>query len=169
MNTFQSCHGENLTLLWWHEDRTSRSSGDTQTRFHDPERSHDCADTQAQFTDAVADRRLLRPLMALNCCYRGRRGAQKWYVSACSAQMWYVVVCFFILSISASVAIKQLLQIGNTHEDTVRRQRCCLSRASGVVVVVSRSQWCSDRCALGCSAAVAFGCVSLSHVSGDVG
>ena len=29
------------------------------------------------------------------------------------------------------------LQIGNTHEDTVRRQRCCLSRASGVSVVVS--------------------------------
>ena len=28
------------------------------------------------------------------------------------------------------------------------------------------SQWCSDWCALGCSAAVAFGCVCFSHVSG---
>ena len=27
-------------------------------------------------------------------------------------------------------------------------------------------QWCSDWCALGCSAAVAFGCVRLSHVGG---
>ena len=27
-------------------------------------------------------------------------------------------------------------------------------------------QWCSDWCALGCSAAVAFGCVCLSHISG---
>ena len=29
------------------------------------------------------------------------------------------------------------LQIGNTHEHTVRRQTCCLSRACGVFVVVS--------------------------------
>ena len=29
------------------------------------------------------------------------------------------------------------MQIGNTREYTVRRQICCLSRASGVVVVVS--------------------------------
>ena len=28
------------------------------------------------------------------------------------------------------------------------------------------SQWCSDWCALGCSAAVAFGCICSSHVSG---
>ena len=28
------------------------------------------------------------------------------------------------------------------------------------------SQWCSDWCALGCSPAVALGCVCLSHVSG---
>ena len=42
----------------------------------------------------------------------------------------------------------------------MRRQICYLSRASGVTVVVSGPpwcQWCSDWCALGCSAAVAFG------------
>ena len=47
-------------------------------------------------------------------------------------------VVFFASSseIIAFVGTRQLLQIGNTHEYTVRRQICCLSRASGVVVVV---------------------------------
>ena len=52
---------------------------------------------------------------------------------------------------------------------TGRCQICCLSRASGVIVVVSGHswcQWCSDWCALGCSATVAFGCVCSSYVFG---
>ena len=73
---------------------------------------------------------------------------------------WYVV--FFCQFISNHCVCRNptTLQIGNTHEYTVRRQMCCFSRASGVIVVVSGPpwcQWCSDWCALGCSAAVAFG------------
>ena len=49
---------------------------------------------------------------------------------------WYVV---FLPIHEQSLRLSQPdnLQIGNTHEHTVRRQICCLSRASGVTVVVS--------------------------------
>ena len=53
--------------------------------------------------------------------------------------------------------------IRNTHEYTVRRQTCCLSRASGVIVVVSGPSMVSSGVPIGAilvvSAAVAFGCV----------
>ena len=82
-----------------------------------------------------------------------------------------VVCCAFCHLISNHCVCRNTttLQIGNTREHTVRRQICCLSRASGVFVVVSSPpwrQWCSDWCALGCAAIVAFGCVCSSHVSG---
>ena len=69
---------------------------------------------------------LLRPSTAPNCCYRGRRGAPKWYVFFCQ-----------FISNHCVCRIPTTLQIGNTHECTVRRQICRLSRASGVIVVAS--------------------------------
>ena len=52
------------------------------------------------------------------------------------------MLCFFFIfcqfSINHCVCRNQTaLQIGNTHECTVRRQICCLSRAGGDIVVVS--------------------------------
>ena len=75
-----------------------------------------------------------------------------------------VVCCVFGQFISNHVVCRNqtTLQIGNTHEYTVRRQICCLSRANGVIVVSSGPDW----CALGCSAPEGFGCVCSSHVSG---
>ena len=59
----------------------------------------------------------------------------KWYVSV-SRQRWYVV--FFQYIRNHCVCRKHTtLQIGTTHEYTMRCQTCCLSRASGVIVVVS--------------------------------
>ena len=86
-----------------------------------------------------------------------------------STRKWYVVFFSFFCSFILNHCVCRrhtTLQIGDTHEYTVRRQICCLSRASGVIVVPLWSQWCADWCALGCSAAVAFGCVFLSHISG---
>ena len=74
--------------------------------------------------------------------------------------------CFFcqVVSNHCVCRIPTTLQIGNTHENTVRRQICCLLRANGVIVVVSGPPWCpcfSDWCAPGCSAKVDFGCASV--------
>ena len=58
-----------------------------------------------------------------------------------SNKKWYVVcVCVFFCQfiINHCVCRRHItLQIGNLHEYTVRRQKCCLSRAIGVIVVVS--------------------------------
>ena len=49
-----------------------------------------------------------------------------------------MLCCFFhFVSNHCVCRNRPTLQIGNTHEYTVRRQICCLSRASGVIVVVS--------------------------------
>ena len=50
-----------------------------------------------------------------------------------------MVCCVFCQFISNHCVCRNqtTLQIGNTHEYAVRRQICCLSRASGVIVVVS--------------------------------
>ena len=75
--------------------------------------------------------------------------------------------CFCLFIIDHCVCRRHTtLQTSNTHEYTVRRQKCCVSRASGVIVVVSGSQRYSDWCALGCSAAVASGYDCVSHGSG---
>ena len=98
-------------------------------------------------------------------------GVHEWHVSFFRPKKWNVVVlhfCWFI--INHSVCRKRTtLQIGNTHEYTVRRQICCLSRASSVIVVVSGPSMVSvvfRPVRSWCSAAVAFGCVCLSHVYG---
>ena len=110
---------------------------------------------------------LFRPSTASNCCYQGHLGVQKWYVSVSSIKKWYVV--FFIFAVSSSiiafVADTQLCRspiLTNT-QCGVRYVACHVQVAS-----LPWSQWCSDWCALGCSAAVAFSCVCLSHVSGRV-
>ena len=79
--------------------------------------------------------RVLRLLTAPNCCYRGRRGGPKWYVSFSNEKVVCSVLCQFI-SNYCFCRNPTTLQIGNTHEYAVRRQMCCLSRASGVVVAV---------------------------------
>ena len=83
-----------------------------------------------------------------------------------SGMLWLFFHC---LPVNHCVCRNQTT-LSTTHEYTVRRQIGCLSRASDVIVVVSGPfmlcQWCSDWCALGYSAAVAFGCVWSSHVSG---
>ena len=55
------------------------------------------------------------------------------------SKKWYVVVIFHFYGRSSSINAfgHTTLQSGNTYEPTVRRQTCCLSRASGVIVVVS--------------------------------
>ena len=51
---------------------------------------------------------------------------------------WYVVFFFCWFIVNHGVCRRHTtLQIGTTHEDTVRCQICCLSRASGLVVVGS--------------------------------
>ena len=50
------------------------------------------------------------------------------------------MLCFFFgqfISNHCGCRSPTTLQIGKMHEYTVRRQMCCLPRASGVVVVVS--------------------------------
>ena len=98
--------------------------------------------------------------MASNCCYLGRQGAPKWYVVGSSLKQ---VVCgglFLHLFFASSTSIIAIaLQIGNTYEYTVRRQTCCLSRASGVIVVVSGPSMVPV-------VFLAFGGVCLLHVSG---
>ena len=59
-------------------------------------------------------------------------------IYSCSVAFSSTFLFFFATSsIIAFVADTQLLKIGHTHEYTVRRKICCLSRASGVTVVVS--------------------------------
>ena len=64
-----------------------------------------------------------------------RRGAPKWYVSGFLTKKWYVLFFCQFISDHCVCRNQTTLQIGNAHEYTVRRQRCCLSRASGVIVV----------------------------------
>ena len=118
-------------------------------------------------------RLLSRPTTASTCCYRK---APRWPEVVCfglliKKKMVCCVLVFCQFIINHCVCCKHTtVQIGNAHEYTVRRRICCLSRASGVVVVVSWPSMVSMGFrlvrALGCSAAVAFGCVCLSHVAG---
>ena len=86
---------------------------------------------------------LLRPSMASNCCYWEAPGCSE---VVCFGFFWggergkgHVVFCFFCKFTSNHCVCRNptTLQIGNTHEHTVRCQICCLSRASGVIAVVS--------------------------------
>ena len=84
---------------------------------------------------------------------------------------WYVVVfgfhCFCQFIMNLCVCRNQTtLQSGNTHDYTVRRQTCCLSRANGVMVVVSGPSMVSVGFRVVRSAS---DCVCLSHVSGWLG
>ena len=105
--------------------------------------------------------------MASNCCYCGRRGAPKWYVSFVFLFDASGMLCFFASSsvINAIVATRQLCR------SAIRTNtRCVRYVAWRMAFLLSFlgplwCQWCSDWCALGCSAAVAFDCV-WSLVSG---
>ena len=105
------------------------------------------SETKVQTVDHTVCRRstshvrswdLLRHLMASNCCFWGAPG--------CSEVVCFVffdekvVCCVFFCKFTSNhcdCRNPTSLQIGNTHEYIVRCQMCCLSRASGVIVVVS--------------------------------
>ena len=89
------------------------------------------------------------------------------YVSVSSIKKWYVV--FFIFAGSSSI----IAFVADTKlcKSAIRTNTLCGVKYVACHVQVALlpwSQWCSDWCALSCSAAVAFGCVCLSHVSGWV-
>ena len=109
----------------------------------------------------------LRPLTASNCCYRVRRGAPKWYVSVFLTNQWYVVVCF--CQFTSNHCVGQLCRSAiSTNTPCGVRYVACHVQVALLLSFVGPPwcQWCSDWCALGCSATVAFGCVCSSHVSG---
>ena len=115
---------------------------------------------------------MLRPFTASNCCYQGRRGSQKWYVSVCSIKK--VVCCGYFSffgrssSINAFVADTQLCRAAiRTNPPCGVRYVACLVQVALLLSFLDPPwcRWCSDWCALGFSAAAAFGCVCLSRVS----
>ena len=79
-------------------------------------------------------------------------------------------VCFASSSvIIAFVATRQLCRSAiRTNTPCGVRQVACHVQVVSLLSFLGPPwcQWCSDWCALGCSAAVAFGCVCSSHVSG---
>ena len=105
----------------------------------------------------IAD--VVRPWTASNCCYRGRRSAPKWNVSVFSIKKWYVVVFVFTCLPVRHQSLR--LSQPNNFAD---RQYARIHRAATDLLLVT-CRW-RHRCrfrarALGCSAAVAFGCVLL--------
>ena len=107
-----------------------------------------------------------KALNGSNCCYQGRRGARKWNVSVFVVQK--VVCCvFFRFACSLSSSIIAFVADTQLCRSAIRTSTPCGARyvARHVQVVLLSflgppwSQWCSDWCALGCCAAVAFGCV----------
>ena len=100
-----------------------------------------------------------------------RRCAQKWYVSCFLDQKWHVVFVVFVSS-SSSIAF---VAATPRCRSAIRTNTSCGAGSVACHVQVACllsflgapwSQWCPDWCALGCSAAVAFGCVCSSHTSG---
>ena len=82
------------------------------------------------------------------------------------------VVCFpFWVAHHQSLRLSQTHNFADRHHARIHRAASDVACHVLVALLLSFlgppwSQWCSDWCALGCSAAVAFGSVCSSHVSG---
>ena len=105
--------------------------------------------------------------MASNCCYRGASGRPQ---VVCFGLFDQKVVCcgvFHCIASSSSiipfVATKQHCRSAIRTNTLLVTCKCCYLLS---FLGPPWYQWPSDWCALGCSAAVAFGCVCSSHVSG---
>ena len=90
-----------------------------------------------------------------------------WQVSVFSTKKWYVVL---FASSSAIIAFVADIELCRTAVRTstlcgVRRVACHV-QVTLLLSFLGPPRWCSDWCALGCAAAVACGCVCLSHVAG---
>ena len=87
-----------------------------------------------------------------------------------SGMLWFFFIVFASSSSSiAFVATKQLCRSATRTNITcgVRNVACHVQVALLLSFLGNPwSQWCSEWCALGCSATVAFGCACSSHVSG---
>ena len=119
----------------------------------------------------------LRTVKALTCVEWLLPGSRR-----CPKVVCYVffrrksdMLCFFFhffagsSSIIAFVATQQLCRsAARTKTPCGVRYVACHVQVALLLSYVGPpwSQWCSDWCALGCSATVAFGCVCSSHVSG---
>ena len=96
----------------------------------DAKQEHDRDDFPVEEAQDFVGSLVIRPLMASSCRCRGHWGAQKWYVS------------FFFRPNRGTPFFARLRSLQpncNTHQCTVRRQVCCLSRASASCAHVSCS------------------------------